>query len=358
VNCPAHGVVVAAVPWARHGARFTSEFEDQAAWLATRTDKTSVTELLRIGWRTIGRIIERVSDEGRRGRDLWPGSVAGICGRDLWPGSVAGICGRDLLSGLRRIGNDEISDKKGHKYVVVVVDHDTGRLVWPSEGRTKATLGRFFDALGTQRCAAIELVSADGASWIHEPVARRCPNATRCLDPFHAVQWVSRALDTVRRELWSSLRKSGNPSDALSLQRSRFALWKNPEDLTESQQATLSSIQQTNKGLYRAYLLKEQFRETIRLKGCEGKALLDRWCAWAQRSRLKPFVKFCRAIRRHRAALDAAVDHNLSNARVEGLNTRLRLIRRLAFGFHSARAFIALGMLKLGGLCPSLPGRA
>jgi transposase len=176
VSCPVHGVVSAAVPWARHGARFTSEFEDQATWLATRTDKTSVTELLRIGWRTVGRIIQRVSGEGRRGRDL--------------------------LSGLRRSGIDEISDTKGHKYVAVVVDHDTGRLVSASEGRTKANLDRFFDALGAERSAAIELVSADGAAWIHEPVARRCPNATLCLDPFHAVQWVTKALDTVRRELW------------------------------------------------------------------------------------------------------------------------------------------------------------
>ena len=332
VQCPEHGVAVAAVPWARPGSRFTHAFEDSVAWLATRTDKTSVTEFLRIGWRTIKRIIARVVAEGRRKRDL--------------------------LSGLRRIGIDEISYKKGHKYVVVVVDHDSGRLVWAGEGRTKSTLRAFFDELGPDRCAAIELVSADGAEWIREPVSTYCKNAEQCLDPFHAVQWVTDALDTVRRELWSGLRRSGDKAGAQSLKRSRYALWKSPENLTPDQVKKLSSIQQTNKGLYRAYLLKEQFRETIMLKGSEGKALLDEWCAWAQRSQLKPFVKVCKKIRRHREELDAAFDHGLSNARVEGLNTRLRLISRMAFGFHSASAFIGLGMLKLGGLCPDLPGRS
>lgn len=331
VQCPEHGVVVSAVPWARGTSRFTRAFEDVVAWTVARVDKTTVKTMFRIAWRSVGRIVERVTSDGLRGRDQ--------------------------LAGLRRIGIDEISYKKRHKYIIVVVDHDTGRLVWAREGRTRATMDAFFEELGPERCAAIELVSADGAGWIEGAVSAACPGAVQCLDPFHAVQWVSGALDRVRRELWSSLRRSGDTQQAKTLQRSRFALWKNPEDLTPRQQSKLSDIQSTNKGLYRAYLLKEQFREVIRLKGEAGKAMLDAWCSWAQRCRLTAFVEVQRKIRKHRTALDAALDHGLSNARIEGLNTRLRLLSRLAFGFHSATAFIALGMLKLGGLCPELPGR-
>lgn len=331
VRCAEHGVVVAAVPWARHGSRFTRMFADQAAWLATRTDRTTVSTLLRVSWRTVGRLIERVSSDARRGRDQ--------------------------LDGLRRIGIDEISYRKRHKYVVVVVDHDTGRLVWAKEGRERATVDAFLDELGAERCAQLELVSADAATWIANPVRARCPNATLCLDPFHIVQWATAALDEVRREVWRDVRRSGDKKAGLALQRARFVLWKNPEKLTDNQQRKLSEIQSTNKPLYRAYLLKEQLRMVFQTKGRDGLALLDHWLAWAARSRLKAFVALGRRIRGQRDGIAASLEHGLSNARTEALNTRIRLVSRLAFGFHSAKAMIGLAMLKLGGLCPPLPGR-
>ncbi len=331
VQCPTDGVVVAAVPWARPGSRFTRAFEDTVAWLSAHTDKTTVTTLLRIAWRTVGAIIERVTDEGARKRDR--------------------------LAGLRRIGIDEISYRKGHKYIVVVVDHDSGRLIWAKPGRKAETVKAFFGELGEERCRAIELVSADGAEWIHEPVRTHCPKATLCLDPFHIVQWATKALDEVRRGVWSELRRDGKKAAALTLQRGRFALWKNPENLTSKQRDKLSAIQRLNKPLYRGYLLKEQIREAVHQKGEAGRALLSKWCAWAARCRLPAFVTLAKRIRNYRAAIDATFEHGLSNARVEGLNTRLRLVSRLAFGFHNPLAFISLGMLKLGGLCPDLPGR-
>lgn len=331
VRCPVHGVVVASVPWARRGARFTRRFEDQLAWLVTHTDRTTVAELMRISWRTVGRVVERVADEAQSQRDL--------------------------LNGLRRIGIDEISHRKGHRYLVVVVDHDSGRLVWASEDRTTATVRSFFEALGPKRCAQIEVVSADGAGWISGPVRDACPDAVLCLDPFHVAQWGSQALDTVRRQLWAELRGRGDKKAALTMQRSRFALWKAPENLTEKQAKKLATIQSTNRPLYRAYLLKEQLRLIVRTQG-DARPLIDGWLAWAARSRLPAFVELGRRIRRHRTALEATLNGGLSNALVESVNTRLRLVHRLAFGFHSAQAFISLAMLKLGGLCPPLPGRS
>jgi len=111
----------------------------------------------------------------------------------------------DRFAGLSRIGIDEISYKRGQRYLTVVVDHDSGRLVWAAPGREKATLQRFFDALGEQRCALITHVSADGADWISAVVTGRCPNAMRCADPFHIVKWALPApgpLDDVRRQAW------------------------------------------------------------------------------------------------------------------------------------------------------------
>lgn len=328
VRCPEHGVVVAAVPWARHRSSFTRTFEDHAAWLAVRTDKTTVSSLLRVAWRSVGSIIERVSAEQLKKIDRF--------------------------ANLRRIGIDEISYRKGHRYLTVVVDHDSGRLLWAMPGRDEETLRKFFDELGVERCKQLQFVSADAAVWIKNVVKERCPSARLCLDPFHVVQWATNALDEVRRRTWNDLRRSGQKELAKGLKNSRYALWKNPEDLTEMQRAKLADIERANAPLHRAYLLKEQLREVFKVKGWLGLAMLEKWIAWAQRSRLEPFVKLARSIREHDYDIGSALLYGLSNARLESTNTKLRVLHRQAFGFHSPQPLIALGMLKLGGLCPPL----
>ena len=329
VTCRRHGVVVCSVPWARHDSRFTRAFEDQVCWLAVNTSKTAVAELMRVAWRSVGAILERVAAEATREVDL--------------------------LDGLRRIGIDEISHHNGQRYLTVVVDHHTGRLVWAAAGRDRRTVLAFSDALGEERCKQIELVSADMASWISGPINERCPDAVRCVDPFHVVMLATEALDDVRREVWNEARRQGNLELARGLKGARFAVWKNPENLTDRQAAKLATIQHTNAKLYRAYLLKEQLRQIYRLPAAAAERLLDRWLAWARRCRLPSFVKLARTITEQRDGILASIAHGLSNARIEQINTQIRLIARRAFGFHSPTALIALAMLKLGGLCPPLP---
>ncbi len=331
VRCADHGVVAAQVPWARHGAGHTYAFDDTAAWLVTHCSKSAVRDLLRVAWRTVGSIVTRVVADAE--------------------------ATTDRFANLARIGIDEISYKRGHKYLTVVVDHDSGVLLWAHPGRDQHTLGKFFDRLGDDRCAKITLVSADAAEWIGNVVGARCTNAELCLDPFHIVQWATKALDEVRREVWNAARRDGQKAVAKELKGARYALWKNPQDLTERQGAKLASIAATNQRLYRAYLLKEQLRQVFALKGAAGIALLDRWLKWARRCRIPSFVKLARAITEHRAGIEAALTHGLSNARVESINTKLRLLTRIAFGFRSPDALVALAMLDLGGLCPPLPGR-
>lgn len=331
VRCEEHGVVVCAVPWARHGSRFTRCFEQQAAWLAVHCSKSAVAELMRVAWRSVGRMLERVMADEQ--------------------------AGRDLFAGLARIGIDEISHRKGQRYLTVIVCHDTGRLVWAAAGANRKTLGRFFDLLGPERCAEIRLVSADMGSWIALEVAARCENAVLCVDPFHVVKLATDALDEVRREVWNDARRQGQRQEARALKGARYALWKNPERLTDRQRAKLSQIERTNRPLYRAYLLKEQLRQIYRLPVSAATRLLDAWLRWARRCRLPPFVKLAKTITEQRPGITAAIEHGLSNALVEAVNTKIRLITRRAFGFHSPDALIALAMLTLAGLCPSLPGR-
>ena len=333
VQCKEHEVVVAAVPWARHDAGFTRSFDDQVAWLAVSTSKKAICVLMRIAWRTVGRICERVAAEAKQGRDLY--------------------------AGLKALGFDEISIsiRKGQKYPTVVVDHHTGRLVWAAYGRDRKTVEKFLDLPGKQRCEQIELVSSDDAEWITRPVAERCPDAVIALDPFHIVKAATEALDQISREIWNEARRAGNKQLAKDLKGARFALWKNPGNLTDRQQLKLASIQQTNQRLYRAYLLAQQLRQIYRVSPQVGLLLLEAWLKWARRSRLEPFRKLARRITEQRERVEAAFKNGVSNARVEQINTQIRLIIRRGFGYHSPDAVIALAMLSLAGLCPPLPGR-
>ena len=331
VSCRVHGVTVAAVPWARHGAGHTRAFDDQVAWLVTHTSKTAVVELMRIAWRTVGAIASRVVADSR--------------------------AATDPFDGLERIGIDEISYRRGHKYLMVVVDHDTGRLVWAAAGHDKATLHQFFDLLGPERAAKIRLVSADAAEWIGEVATTACENAELCLDPFHIVRWATQALDVVRRWIWNLLRKMGASGRAKHLKGCRYALWKNPDNLTDRQQAKLAWIARHNQQLYRAYLLKEQLRLVFQHRGAEAVAMLDAWLGWARRSQIPAFIDLYRRIKKHRVGIIASVTHGLSNGLTESVNTKLRLLTRIAYGFRSTDNLIALCLLDRGGHCPALPGR-
>ena len=332
VSCRVHGVVVAAVPWARARSRFTRDFEDSCAWLAAHAPGSVVAELLRVTWRSVNSIVTRV---------------------------VAEASGRvDQLAGLRRIGIDEIAFRKGHRYLTCVVDHDTGRLVWAAEGRNTRTLQRFFDALGAERAGQLTHVSADGAEWIHTVVADRAPQAILCLDPFHIVAWGTAAVDQVRRDLVAGLRAAGHGEQATSLKATRWALVKNPAGLTGDQRTRLAQVAVTNKSLYRAYLLKEQLRAVFEERGHRGRLLLAGWLAWARRSRLPAFTKLAATIDRYRQLIFNTLDDGgVSNARTEATNTHLRVLTRRSYGFHSPDALIAMAMLTRGGLCPNLPGR-
>jgi transposase len=170
--------------------------------------------------------------------------------------------------------------------------------------------------------------------------------------------WAGDALDEVRRQVWNAARRAGMKETASQLKDSRYALWKNPQDLTEKQELKLSLIQETNKPLYRAYLLKEQLRAVFAPGGPERVHLLDAWLRWASRSRLAPFVKLARTIRARRADIANALAFKLTNARVEALNTRIRLIIRRAYGFRSVQALRAMILLCLAGYARPLPGRA
>lgn len=322
LRCPDHGVRTEGVPFARDGSGHTRDFEDLVAWLVTKTDKTTVAGFARVAWRTVGAICERV---------------------------VVDVLDPDRLCGLVDIGVDEISWRKHHRYLTLVSNHDTGKIIWGRPGKDTAALRAFFDELpeGTE---SIEAVSMDMGPAYAKAVRERAPSAVICFDPFHVVKLVTDALEAVRRQLWQSARTMPDQHIANAFKGARWALLKNPADLTDEQSQTLREMERNGGILWRAYLLKEALREVFAgdLDPDTVGQLLDRWCARAQRCRIPQFVKVARTIRKHRAGIDAAIDRGLSNGRHEGLNTKVRLIIRRSYGFHSAQAALALVMLACG----------
>jgi Transposase and inactivated derivatives len=325
VNCAEHGIATEHIPWARPAAKMTRAFDDTVAWLAAHGPASAVCEYVRVSWRTVQRIITRV--------------VADHTGNT------------DRLDGLRRIGIDEMSYRKGRRYLTVVVDHDTGRLVWAGEGATKQTLRAFFDTLGQRRSASITHVSADAAQFIETVVAERIPDATRCMDPFHVVQWATRAVDRCRVRVLHRI----EGLSALDRRHLRWAMLKNPENLNPAQRRSRRNvIGRSNNDLALAYQLKEELRHIVSAKHGDPWHRLTDWIARAHDSRIIEIVALAKAVEERRIHIYNAAIVGMSNARVEATNTHLRALTKRAYGFHSPDALIAMATLTRGGACPQL----
>jgi transposase len=329
VSCPTHGPTVAAVPWARHDSAFTRAFEDLVVHDAIVGNKQAAADRYGISWRAVNNACVRVATEAL--------------------GRV------DLLEGLVAVGIDEVKYKKGQRYLTVVCDHLTGRVIWATKGRSKDTVGAFFDALGDERSARLRFVSADGAEWIHTVVAERAPEAIVCLDTFHVVGWATDALDEVRRGEWNLLRRSGAAPAAKQLKGLRWLLLRNWENLTGAQRGVIRELERANRRMFRGWQLKEELRDLFRLPLLAARRALDDWLAYASRSRLAPFVKRARSIRHYRASIEATIEWKLTNGIAESNNAAIARIRTNARGFHDPEAFITMIMLDRAGIAPRLP---
>jgi transposase len=320
VDCPRCGVVVELVPWAENQSWFTFEFEEQVAYLAQRADKTTLSRLMRISWNTVGAIIQRVLPRHRSA---------------------------DRLEGLTHIGVDELSYRRHHEYVTVIVDHVRGGVVWARPGKNAETLNAFFEELGPERCAQLEAVTLDMSGAYLKAVTEASPQARVIFDRFHVQRLAHDALDEVRREQV----REAEPEERGALKKTRFALHKNPWNLSTLEAAKVAEVLKANQPLYRAYMLKETLAAILdgRQVNVARKKLLE-WISWAARSRLAPFRKLARTLRGHLEGVLAYVATGLSNGRTEGLNGKIRTITRRSYGFHSAHSLIALIFLCCSGI--------
>lgn len=325
LDCPDCGVVTEELPWARPGARHTRDFEDMVLWLAQRTDRTSVATLMRCAWETVTAIINR---------------------------GVAQLLDERRLHTLYRIGVDEICYRHPHKYLTVIGDHDTGTVVDIQPGRSEQSLAHFYENQSDSALAQIEAVSMDVSKAYTAATTTAVPHAVICYDGFHIMQWIQRALDRVFAE---SIRLPGHAS--AEWKAARWALRTAENKLTDDKRALLNHIARTHRRIGRAWTLKEQARDLYRYDHEPGVArrLLTAWITAALRSKIPSFVALGKRFRQHFHAILAAIELGISNALIEGINAKIRLINARGYGHHSAQTLTAMIYLCLGGLHVTLP---
>jgi len=318
VDCPCCGVTAELLPWADGKSHLTYVYAVFLARWGRRLSWREVATIFRTSWESVFRAVAWVVEYGLAHRDL---------------------------SGITAIGVDEVQFQKGHRYLTVVYQIDAAcrRLLWIGPERTAKTLLRFFRMLGRERTAALQFVCSDMWQPYLKVIAKKAAQALHILDRFHIVARLNKAIDDVRAAEAKELARAGYEP---VLTHSRWCFLKRPENLTPKQQTRLDDLLRYGLQTVRAYLLKESFQALWEYTSYHWAGVfLDGWLKRAMRCRLEPIKKVARSIRSHQTLILNwfAARKEFSSGIVEGLNYRVKLTIRKAYGFRTlAAAEIAL----------------
>ena len=328
LNCPDCGIRTERVPWSRPGARHTRDFEDTVLWLAARTDRTTVSTLLRCAWETVTAIINRTVDE---------------------------LLDQRRLDQIYRIGVDEICYRHPHKYLTIIGDHGTGTVIDVQPGRGVNSLAAFYDKLTPAQRTDLDAVSMDGSTAFRAATETALPDAAICYDTFHVMQWANRALDEVFSAAVATNRADFDMSSG-QWRRARTALRTGAERLNPTRQDLVAMITTQNHDIGTAWRLKEQLRELFRTTH-PGRSprQLRRWIHRARDSGVRPFQLLARRLDQHFDGIINTIKLGITNALIEGINAKIRLINARGYGHHSAESLTSMIYLMLGGISPNLP---
>jgi transposase len=321
VFCPRCGLRVEKVPWARRWERVTQALAQAIALLAKKLSFKEVAEYFGLDWKVVATVVKRVVEEGLKLRKVKTLHILGI---------------------------DEVSRKKGHRYLTLVYDLKRGKLLWVGLDRKQETLDEFFRWLGKRRARTLRAICLDMWAPYLASVQHHAPQATLVFDRFHVVQHLNRAIDEVRR---AEVRRLAH-QEGIDLKKTRFILLKNPWNLTPKEHRRLSYLLKLNLPIVRAYYLKEEFqRFWDYLQEKRAQAHLKQWFWWATHSRLQPIIEFARLVKDHLTGLLAWTKLRISNGALEGMNNKIKLVSHRSFGFRNPQFF----MTAIYHCCADLP---
>lgn len=322
-NCPEHGVLTMEVPWAEPLARVTKLFERFAIDVLLASGSVSQgCKLLGIGWDVAQQIINRAVERGLRRREL---------------------------EGLKRLGLDEKSFKRGQSYVTVLTDLDLGRVLEVEEERSGESARRVFESLSAEQKAGVEAVAMDMWEPYEEVARQELPQADIVHDRYHISAYLNEAVDKVRRKEHRELLERGDET----LKGTRQLWLYNPENMRPEQMNEFERLKELNLKVARAWAAKETFSRfwEYRTEGW-ARRFFERWYGWVRRSRLKPMVEVAGMLKRHLDNLVTYVKHRITNAVTEGLNSKIQTLKSAARGFRNfanyrARILFFCGKLNL-----------
>jgi transposase len=247
------------------------------------------------------------------------------------------VFGQNDYNNLRVLMIDEIAVHKGHRYMTVVADYFTGRVVWMGENRNKKTLDVFFKSMTKDQRRAIEAVAIDMWEPFINRVRHYVPQAKIVFDFFHVVQSFGRVIDAVRRSEYARAKAD----DRQVIKGSRYLLLKNDENLTLGQRRHLKSLLKINQTLSAVYVLKDQLKMVFYSSDRDvAKKTLDDWCDMAEQIRHPAVRAFIKRLRYFEYGILNHADYAIETSRLEGINNKIKVIKRKAYGFHDDRYFI------------------
>lgn len=319
INCPTHGRQQENIPWAAPQAQCSYRFEFAMLMYAKAMTLKSASELLKTPSSTFSNRLHRTINRIR--------------------------CGH-RIRGLKTIGIDEISYCKGRKYATIVYDLDRGVVVWVGKGKGRSTIDHFFkDELSDYQKQKITWASCDMSETYIGAIKDHCPNAKLVLDHFHVVKALNDAVDEVRKETWRELSKG----ERKAIKGLRWMLYRNSSSRSKSDTKFLNNLKKGNNRIYRAWILKDELEHFWKYisRGCAEK-FLNSWITRALRSRIESMKKFARTLRRHQVNIVNFIDRNLSNAKAEGLNRVIKIVKNRASGFKNLESFTDMIFLSVG----------
>jgi transposase len=219
-----------------------------------------------------------------------------------------------------------------------VLDLETGRIVWVGKGRTEATLASFFDELTPEQRKSIVAVASDMAAGFRNAVEKACPQAAQVYDLFHIVAKYSReVVDVVRNQEANKQDEEGRKL----IKGSRYLLLKNDSNLKEPQREALRELLDANETLNTVYVLKDQFKEIWRhTDTASASRALGHWCTLAEQSGISALATFGRNLRKHEKGIVNHALYPIHTGRLEGINNKIKVIKRQAYGFRDDDYFI------------------
>lgn len=310
VDCPECGITVEIVPWGNGKSKLTRTFSLFLASWAKRLSWSEVALIFNTSWGRVYDSVQWVVEYGLQKRDI---------------------------SAVKAIGVDEVQYQKGHNYLTLVYQIDEGarRLLYIGKNRTKKTLLRFFYECGPNWCLNIEYVCSDMWKPYIKVIEKKLTNAIHILDRFHIIANLNKKLNVIRASEARNLAKLGYED---ILVHTKYCFLKNPENLTEKQELKLKDVLQYDLKSVRAYLLKESFQLFWKYSSPYWASwFLEKWCRRAMRSRLEPIKDFVRMIRKHEPLIMNwfKAKKSYSSGIVEGLNRKVNLVTRKAYGYRT-----------------------